>query len=890
MTKSPDDIFGTVAAKLLNLVKLTGDSQVTFRLGEITSDLELEFGSTKRVLKRLVEKDKAIKILELHFSNPDRQYVDIEDVPSDELESAISGKGRSKEEQSAWATKEVLGVSYSYDYHDQITVEVDSDALKKAIRNFGAAEKTFSQNMMEGAIRTIQEQQDAIKNVQWERGVVNKSSITTPSIADNGSQPLSSNQVGTLLESRFVDITQNAHSNWDFFLYLADYIKFIDDTPELKNVVQTIQQQRAQDYKELKKLEQKLQKEVEEAHEKLITIVQEKEIPTEIVKEILKEYKDYKEQRILSSQPLAESLFDCVVEALRALHHKGFGKDIEDFIEEEKSGVSPDIRQFIFAPSLRAYHEEKEEVEIRKKSSIWFAWNELALAYLSVFSVKKTQKDLMAEERKWENLNFLGIVGEMRDIMNRKDFAQNQPVQFIRTDYEQYVNRVHRFFLQQLISVPFDTKKADSNQALNPSILRSKRDALLKVKRILDYIQSKRAISPKDKKGFMIRLTEFLEAGRGIIKIEDDVESILEKIAQESKAITIHAEYATDDIDSWRIYIISILKADALNAYHQQILEEYDKIEPQFQNAKNEASSNGVVPQDVSDGATLDSSFVEAEKRKALSITTLPDHQLLLERWQKINGILGAVYKQMPPLSMSSKVPIKADLSAFQKHYVEDVLQFLMKQKVLGYLDYDKDSGVITTKYLRQYLEGQNILVLNREAFENYKMSVSALCSFIEKDWEHRFTDTPSLRKSIMQKLREPTVATSQKVDTVAEVASFSYNPETGDGELSGKPTKRLKDGSPERKLFDVVHKNRGHKVTREAIVSALGLETETNNTDIEPTKVLSALGDSSKHRKNSREVSNTNKINSAVKEARHKLGLDTKQLVNNGGNITLTN
>lgn len=889
MTKSPDEIFGTVAAKLLNLVKLTGDSQITFRLGEITSDLELEFVGTKRVLKRLVEKDKAIKILGLHLSNPDRRFFDIEDVPTEELERAISGKGRSVEEQSAWATKEVLGVDYAYDYHDQITVEVDSEALKMAIRNFGAAEKTFSQNMMEGAIRTIQEQQDAIKNVQWERGVVASGSATTSSTSDNKSQPLNSNQIGTLLESRYQDITNHAHSNWDFFLYLADYVKFIDDTPELKNVVQTIQQQRVRDFTELNKLEQKLQKEVEEAHEKLITIVQDKEIPTEIVKENLKEYKDYKERRILSSQPLAESLFDCVVEALRALHHKGYGKEIEDFIEDEKSGTSPEIRQFIFAPSLRAYHEEKEEVEIRKKSSIWFAWNELAIAYLSVFSAQKTQKDLMAEERRWENLNFLGIVGEMRDIMNRKDFAQHQPVQFIRTDYEQYVNRVHRFFLQQLISVPFETKKVQTPQTPNPSILRNKRDALLKVKRILDYIQSKREIAPKDKRGFMIRLTEFLEAGRGLIKLENDVESILEKIAQESKAITVHAEYATDDIDSWRIYIISVIKVDALNKYHQQILDEYDRIEPQFQQLKAGAITNEIKPQDTNDTSILDSSFVEAEKRKALSITTIPDHKLLLERWQKINGILSAIFQQIPPLSPSTKVPIKVDLSMFPKHYVEDVLQFLMKQKVLGYLDYDKDSGVITTKYLRQYLEGQNILVLNREAFENYKISVSILCSFIEKDWEHRFTDTPSLRKSLLQELRKPTGVTSQKEATVGEVASFSYNPETGDGELRGTPTKRLKDGTPERLLFDEAFRNRGRKVPKSEVIRVLGIDTDTGNTEVEPTAVLSALGDSTKHRKNSKDVQITNKINLAVKEVRNKLGVNTKEFVNNGGNVTFT-
>lgn len=456
MTKSPDDIFGTVAAKLLHLVKLTGESQVTFRLGEIASDIEIEFDNTQRVLKRLVEKDKAIKILGLHFSNPDRRYVDIEDVPTDELERAMTGQGRTKEEQSAWATKEVLGAGYSYDYHDQITVDVDSDALKKAIRNFGAAEKTFSQNMMEGAIRTIQEQQDAIKTVQWERGVVpsNKSEKSESDLAKPKPVyhvPESPGQIKAALDQRYKSIIEYADSNWNFFLFIADYMFLVDQTKGMSEILELIKEERADDFKRLQELEIKLLKEVEEARTRLITLIGDKEIPTELVKKNLQEYNDYKAKKILSSQPLVEALFENLSEAVRTLFYKGYVEELEGYIEVEQ-GDRPEIRRFTFAPTLDSYFQEKEEVEGRKKTSLWFAWNELGLVYLCVYRAKEHSEFLYKEGRKWEILNFHGVVQEMRDIRDRKDFAQHQPVQFIRSEYQPYIHRIHAFFIEQLAS------------------------------------------------------------------------------------------------------------------------------------------------------------------------------------------------------------------------------------------------------------------------------------------------------------------------------------------------------------------------------------------------------------------------------------------------------
>lgn len=405
-----------------------------------------------------------------------------------------------------------------------------------------------------------------------------------------------------------------------------------------------------------------------------------------------------------------------------------------------------------------------------------------------------------------------------------------------------------------------------------------------------------------------------------------------------------------------------------------------------------------------SESEVLDNTFIENEKEKSRAITIPTDHRQLRDQWLNIKRILDVLYKRLPPLSAASKIPFSVDLSGFPKHYVEDVLQFLLDKKVVSYFDPNKNTGITTTTYLRQFLEGKNIVIQNREGFEKYRNRLSALNAFIESDGKNRFpsvyglpqpmesdsvksASTLNIKRSGLLKIKRildciansreisvkgandyvialttflsasrGLIKSKNEVDSIlykvrdegggiqierawdrdeidsktsyiitltdsaafnsyhkkvlteynsiepayqeskngnakssAQSVPFFYNPETGDGTLRGNATKRLTDGTPGKRLFDEVYKNRGRKVERSVVIQVLSLENEKENVGVEPTKLLSALGDSSKHRKDGKVVQNTNKINGVVKEIRKKFGFNIKEFVNNGGNITLT-
>lgn len=460
--------FGIIAATLQNLVKLTGDERVTFRLKKITSDVGIAFDDAQIILKRLATKEKTIKILELYYANPERGYVELDEVDAKTALDLIRRKEWNDEQWSEWATNTLVSQEYFFDEDDKITVKVDTALLAKAVRNFDSENKSFLLKAAEDAYRSVFEYQDAIKRVQFERGEIpalpKKEAVETKELAEPKPAYLSPTTPSTIkiaLEQRYKAISGNAKSNWDFFLYIADYVQFVDQTKGMSGYIALIQEERENDHKMLKDLEKKLMSEIEAVREKLDEIVSGNETFTKLVSKDLQEYDDYKQGRLLSSQPLAESLHEKIVDAVQTLFYKGHKNKLTDFIEVDSKDPS-EIHRYIFAPTIDGYAEEKESVGGRKKTSLWFAWNELTLAYVSIYRAKSFYEDLQKEGRRWDAYNLQGIVHEMGEIRDGKDVGLNrQPVQFIRSDYEQYILRMHNFFVEQLLSAEEIANKKD---------------------------------------------------------------------------------------------------------------------------------------------------------------------------------------------------------------------------------------------------------------------------------------------------------------------------------------------------------------------------------------------------------------------------------------------
>ncbi len=116
---------------------------------------------------------------------------------------------------------------------------------------------------------------------------------------------------------------------------------------------------------------------------------------------------------------------------------------------------------------------------------------------------------------------------------------------------------------------------------------------------------------------------------------------------------------------------------------------------------------------------------------------------------------------------------------------------------------------------------------------------------------------------------RKPTSVENIPTIVNEELPKIKYNSQTGVGQVNNKKFK-FKDHQPEYRVFKLLYERMNKKVLRYEIL--LATHFYEDGEDQNPA----------------RKISETNDINEVTKKIREKTGLNTEQLVNNNGNLTL--
>lgn len=248
----------------------------------------------------------------------------------------------------------------------------------------------------------------------------------------------------------------NQKRDWDFFLGLADYVKYAVETQEVDNILKRIVRARNNDEKRLKKYGQEVIKETKQAKDKLLKIIKKHKLSYESLNRGIEEYQGYEDGTTQSSQTEAEALSDALSDIIRNLFNNGYKKLVKDFAIEHKE-IPNEVGKYTFSKTLDLYEKEKEVFNEKLKTELWASWNNLILAYLTVFRAREELEKLRKDEKDFfKAWNFSGLVGEMRKIrdgdINRltgitSDF---EPIHFIKKNYVSHASRIHNYLLKEL--------------------------------------------------------------------------------------------------------------------------------------------------------------------------------------------------------------------------------------------------------------------------------------------------------------------------------------------------------------------------------------------------------------------------------------------------------
>lgn len=258
-------------------------------------------------------------------------------------------------------------------------------------------------------------------------------------------------------------------SDWHFFLGLSDYVGFVVNTPETKLVVEEVSQKREKAQKIPNDLLRKAEEDIKKVKNKLFKRLKLQKISYDVLEKLIQEYKNYEEDKNLSSLPKAIKLYKLLAEIIRSLFQNGYKLIIEDFFENnciDKDISSGYIRDLSCFKYINLYDKQQTIFDDKLLTEIWGAWNNLCLAFLVIERKDEEYQKLKKDKKRfWEAYNFSGLIGEMNSIKEKFEkpylIRHNdwKLIHFIKQNYIGYVARFHTYLITRLENVIEEIQK-----------------------------------------------------------------------------------------------------------------------------------------------------------------------------------------------------------------------------------------------------------------------------------------------------------------------------------------------------------------------------------------------------------------------------------------------
>lgn len=235
-----------------------------------------------------------------------------------------------------------------------------------------------------------------------------------------------------------------------FFLGIADYVQYIEVTPNFEPILLSIKRLREQDEQKLNDLEMKLKKDIDEVAPVILNLIDKNKVKSEIVDKAISEYKGVVEGRIQSTATEIESLHEHLEAIIRALYGNGYKNLVTKYTKSNPD--NPSAPEYKISEYYYPYIEELRYFRSLMKTAIWGSWNELVIAYLVTHQYKQEMEAMGEQKDFWRQMSFHALHKEMQQILgNERDDSKR--IHFIYDDYLIHINRVHNYFIEQLSSL-----------------------------------------------------------------------------------------------------------------------------------------------------------------------------------------------------------------------------------------------------------------------------------------------------------------------------------------------------------------------------------------------------------------------------------------------------
>jgi len=257
----------------------------------------------------------------------------------------------------------------------------------------------------------------------------------------------------------------NLQNNWDFFRGLAEYTKTLQETAQIKSVIETLEKQREVAQAIYEQVDRTAFRELSESAEQMSKTAHNIANQYKPIMQAVKEMRGYLNEMTFGSN-LLDRLNSSIFTVARLLRENGFADDIKRF-EDEQKRVKNIYGNYTFSPAYEVLYEEVEKLEQKEQVWPWGAWQHLPLVKQLVFEPEQYIEDSKSEMEKTPRLQFtllnlLGVAGEMERI-RLGELSDSAALFFKVKDFKKHAQRVHAHITVELLKTGEPSDKLDFN-------------------------------------------------------------------------------------------------------------------------------------------------------------------------------------------------------------------------------------------------------------------------------------------------------------------------------------------------------------------------------------------------------------------------------------------
>lgn len=271
--------------------------------------------------------------------------------------------------------------------------------------------------------------------------------------------------IENILEKRYKSL-KDINEGWDFFIYLNEYIQYIYKTPEIKEIIKTIEREKEEDYKKYDRLKEKAFREMINSKEEILQIIKKHKIKEENFV-TLRQLRSLEKGTLWMSGLQIEIYNTILYENAEELLQKGYGKLIDKFIVNN-TGINNIYanENFTFSKTYKEFFNEKERINSIKKDKIWYCWYQLKFIpeiynsnKIGFENIITDIKEEIREEDKCYVIEF-GMVKAKQKSGNYA-FEPDTTVGFEKEIkiYKDCAKRLHLYILEELSILKTNTKE-----------------------------------------------------------------------------------------------------------------------------------------------------------------------------------------------------------------------------------------------------------------------------------------------------------------------------------------------------------------------------------------------------------------------------------------------